>query len=177
MATLRARGGNALTTRPPICTVPDVGSSSPAIRRSVVVLPHPEGPSSTTSSPSAICKDRSRTACVPLGKVLLRCCKTTSAIVDQTRNWKSEIRILLVRKPSRASKPLDGIGQRLLNGPRAQAQFLKTAARVEVHDAAGELDACHGGRGRAMRDDVGKKLADIGCCQSHRIGNPPARFR
>ena len=34
--------------------VPDVGSSSPAIIRSVVVLPHPDGPSSVTSVPAAI---------------------------------------------------------------------------------------------------------------------------
>src|SRR5215216_518109 len=33
---------------------PDVGSTRPATMRSVVVLPHPEGPRSVTNSPSAM---------------------------------------------------------------------------------------------------------------------------
>src|SRR5260221_2799579 len=43
-------------------TSPASGRSRPAIRRSVVVLPAPVGPSSTTNSPSAIESERSRTA-------------------------------------------------------------------------------------------------------------------
>ena len=39
---------------PPIDTVPSVMSSSPAIMRRMVDLPQPEGPTSTTNSPSAI---------------------------------------------------------------------------------------------------------------------------
>ena len=41
-----------VTSRPPITTLPRSGRSSPAISRSVVVLPAPVGPSSTTNSPS-----------------------------------------------------------------------------------------------------------------------------
>src|SRR5258708_16618825 len=41
---------------------PEVGSSSPAIMRSVVVLPQPEGPSMTKNSPSPTTKLDSRTA-------------------------------------------------------------------------------------------------------------------
>src|SRR5919106_47019 len=44
MATWRARGGRPLTTFPPISTSPSVASSSPAIVRSSVVLPQPDGP-------------------------------------------------------------------------------------------------------------------------------------
>ena len=42
--------------------VPRVGSTKPAIMRSVVVLPQPDGPSSTTNSPSATSSVTSRTA-------------------------------------------------------------------------------------------------------------------
>jgi hypothetical protein len=37
---------------------PSLALSSPAIRRSVVVLPQPDGPSSVTSVPGAISSDR-----------------------------------------------------------------------------------------------------------------------
>src|ERR1700730_14536870 len=53
----RSRGGTRMpragddTTRPAILISPAVGCSSPATQRSVVVLPQPEGPSSTTISP------------------------------------------------------------------------------------------------------------------------------
>src|SRR5690349_19880288 len=41
---------------------PLVGASSPAIRRSVVLLPHPEGPTSTRNSPSAMSRETPETA-------------------------------------------------------------------------------------------------------------------
>ena len=51
MAMSRSLAGTALTMRPSIDSVPDEIDSSPAIMRSVVVLPQPEGPSSTMNSP------------------------------------------------------------------------------------------------------------------------------
>src|SRR5712691_13109765 len=51
-----------LTIRGPIQTSPASCSSSPAIIRSVVVLPQPLGPSRTSSSPSSTSKLRSSTA-------------------------------------------------------------------------------------------------------------------
>ncbi len=54
-----------LTTSPPIATVPAVIGSSPAIIRSAVVFPHPDGPTKTTNSPSAISRSKSETAFVP----------------------------------------------------------------------------------------------------------------
>src|SRR3954468_22428061 len=47
------------TTRPPTAISPEVGFSSPAIERSVVVLPQPEGPSSVNSLPSGTSNDTS----------------------------------------------------------------------------------------------------------------------
>src|ERR1700742_245952 len=44
------------TTRPAMLISPSVGCSRPATQRNVVVLPHPEGPSSTTISPAGTAK-------------------------------------------------------------------------------------------------------------------------
>jgi hypothetical protein len=61
----RSLGGRSLTTRSPIEIVPAVISSSPAMDRSAVDFPHPDGPTSTTNSPSAISRLRSSTALTP----------------------------------------------------------------------------------------------------------------
>src|SRR5579871_6812161 len=57
----RARGGG----RPPISTVPAVASPSPAIRRSSVLFPEPDGPTRETNSPSRVAKLMSLSASVP----------------------------------------------------------------------------------------------------------------
>src|SRR5215210_425139 len=57
MAILRARGGRSLTT------CPSLGCSSPAMVRSRVVLPHPEGPRRTRYSPSSVARSSPSTAC------------------------------------------------------------------------------------------------------------------
>jgi hypothetical protein len=62
MATSRSRGGRWLTTRSPILISPLEMSSSPAIMRSVVDLPQPDGPTSATNSRSAIFRSTSFTA-------------------------------------------------------------------------------------------------------------------
>ena len=54
MATSRSFGGSVLTTRLPMAISPDVMFSSPAIMRSSVDLPQPDGPTSTTNSLSAM---------------------------------------------------------------------------------------------------------------------------
>ena len=62
----RSGGGTAEpasdSTLPAIAIRPLSGRSSPAIARSAVVLPQPDGPSRHTSSPSAIPNDSPRTA-------------------------------------------------------------------------------------------------------------------
>src|SRR6185437_5006211 len=58
----RSRGGTRMprpgdeTTRPAMLISPSVGCSRPATQRNVVVLPQPEGPSSTTISPAGTAK-------------------------------------------------------------------------------------------------------------------------
>src|SRR5258707_6289008 len=66
-------------SRPPIDAVPRSGRSSPATRRKVVVLPAPEGPSSTKNPPSGIASDRSSTAAMS-PKRLARPARATSAM-------------------------------------------------------------------------------------------------
>src|SRR5580704_4643143 len=55
---LRYFGWRSLTIRPPIVISPAVIGSSPAIIRSSVDLPQPEGPSRTTKLPSLILRSR-----------------------------------------------------------------------------------------------------------------------
>src|SRR5918992_3695271 len=54
-------------------------SSSPAIMRSAVVLPHPDGPTSTSSSPSLISSESSLTASTPFANRLVSSFRTISA--------------------------------------------------------------------------------------------------
>src|SRR5690348_7284878 len=60
----RSFGRTLLTTRPPIAISPSLISSSPAIIRSSVDLPHPDGPTSTQNSPSAMATSTPRMTCV-----------------------------------------------------------------------------------------------------------------
>src|SRR6478609_3885260 len=76
----RSFGDTSLTTRPPIDTVPSEMSSSPATIRSAVVLPQPDGPTSTRNSPSLIPSVRSNTAWTPLSYTLSTSSNATSAI-------------------------------------------------------------------------------------------------
>src|SRR5437879_3450552 len=67
MATLRLPGSARVTSRPPMNTVPSLDCSNPAMVRSSVVLPHPDGPSSAKNSPSTMDTSRPSTARTPFG--------------------------------------------------------------------------------------------------------------
>src|SRR5690242_11592957 len=54
MATSRYFGSTSVTSRSPMKMRPAVAVSNPATMRRAVVLPQPEGPSSTRNSPSAM---------------------------------------------------------------------------------------------------------------------------
>src|SRR5256885_16858513 len=62
MPALRRCGGNVSMRLPPKRIWPAVRSAKPAIVRSSVVLPQPDGPSSVKNSPSSISSDTSSTA-------------------------------------------------------------------------------------------------------------------
>src|SRR5262245_46441803 len=77
----RSFGGTSLTTVPPIVTSPSVMSSSPAIMRRVVLLPQPDGPTSTTNSLSTMSRSMPRTASVS-SYFLTSLCSATCAMPD-----------------------------------------------------------------------------------------------
>ena len=58
----RRFAGVRCRSTPATDTVPDVASSNPATIRSAVVFPHPDGPSSATSSPGRMCRVRPSSA-------------------------------------------------------------------------------------------------------------------
>src|ERR1700722_6232584 len=82
----RSLGDRLFTTRSPICRVPRVMSSSPAIIRRAVDFPHPDGPTRTMNSPSGISRLRSRTAWTPWANVLPTRSSTIWAIA-LLRTW------------------------------------------------------------------------------------------
>src|SRR3981189_2593650 len=79
-ATEMPRDG-ADTTLPAMLMEPAVGCSRPATQRSVVVLPQPEGPSSTTISPAGTLKLTPSTAGRPTANRLRRSLTLSAAVM------------------------------------------------------------------------------------------------
>src|SRR3984885_5337555 len=83
----RKRGGSRMpragddTTFPPMLISPEVGCSRPATQRNVVVLPQPEGPSSTTISPAGTAKLTPSTAGRPIANCLCRSLTLSAAVM------------------------------------------------------------------------------------------------
>ena len=71
MAMSRLRGASSVTSRSPMRMRPLETPSSPAIIRSSVDFPQPDGPTRTMNSPSPISRSTSSTASTPPGKTLL----------------------------------------------------------------------------------------------------------
>ena len=67
MAMSRSRGARSLTRSPPMIRSPSVMSSSPAIIRSAVDFPQPEGPTGIMNSPSPMSRSIAFTASKPSG--------------------------------------------------------------------------------------------------------------
>ena len=61
----------SFTTVPPTVIVPELIFSSPAIIRSAVDFPQPDGPTRIRNSPSSTVSDRSSTATAPPGKTFV----------------------------------------------------------------------------------------------------------
>src|SRR6185295_1182493 len=84
----RNRGGTRIprsgddTTLPAMSISPDVGCSSPATQRSVVVLPQPEGPSRTTISPAGTAKLTPSIAGRPIANCLRRSVTSSVAVMS-----------------------------------------------------------------------------------------------
>src|SRR5579864_666292 len=111
----RSRDGTWLTIRSPILRTPLEMSSSPATMRRAVVLPHPDGPTSTMNSPSWISRFRSWTAVVPSAYVFVTRSNDTPAIggiPPCSAPWRDPRRL----RPLRSSNV--PIGTRDRGGPR-----------------------------------------------------------
>src|ERR1700716_2023137 len=89
----RSRGGTRMpragadTTRPAMLISPDVGCSSPATQRKVVVLPQPDGPSRTTISPAGTAKLTPSIAGRPIENCLRRSLTTSVAVMISRASW------------------------------------------------------------------------------------------
>src|SRR6185437_8987241 len=70
------------TTWPPISMTPASARSSPAISRSVVVLPQPDGPSRVTSLPSGMSRSMPSTAFAVTDRPRYRLTTPVSLIID-----------------------------------------------------------------------------------------------
>src|SRR5580765_4213365 len=86
----RSIGGTSFISSSPIQTSPLVASSRPAAMRSTVVLPEPDGPTTTMNSPSAISRSSSSTAFVPPGKAFVSCLKSIRAIACSRLSVRSD---------------------------------------------------------------------------------------
>src|ERR1700759_2922553 len=83
----RERGGTRMprsgdeTILPAIEISPPVGCSRPATQRKVVVLPQPDGPSSTTISPAGAAKLTPSTAGRPIANCLRKSLTSSAAVM------------------------------------------------------------------------------------------------
>src|SRR5262245_5576425 len=93
----RSRGDRSVTSSSPRTTRPLDTCSSPAIIRRSVVFPHPDGPTSTMNSPSAISRLTSSTAFTPPSKTLDTCSTLTPPSVNGHRSAERLCRPLLRR--------------------------------------------------------------------------------
>src|SRR5438876_11538827 len=161
MATPRARGGRSATSRPPIRIDPDVGVSSPAIMRRRVVLPQPEGPSSTRNSPSVVAKSTPSTAWTSPSKCLASDRTSTVATASASSAYKALVTPFL-------EDGLDlglGVGHRLL---RAGVAPSGAGHHLGQHEGAEDLAlGSVGGAGIADVDRPG--LGVLEYCQFGRL--------
>src|SRR5882757_9954857 len=94
MPSSRERGGTRMpragddTSLPPILISPPVGCSRPATQRSVVVLPQPDGPSSTTISPAGTAKLTPSIAGRPTANCLRRSVTSSVAVMNEPVSYR-----------------------------------------------------------------------------------------
>src|SRR6266581_7589563 len=154
---------------------PSVTVSRPLIIRRIVDLPQPEGPTRTTSSPSATVRLIFRTATRPDGYVLLTPSRRSSATGNLRRDplhpWR-HVRRTGIGKAAAADERRD-IDQPLIPGTdvarhigeadglvhQAEEPDVGRYARSQAPDLLAQAD----GRGRAARgrrDDVGERHSE-----------------
>src|SRR3954466_7832951 len=132
----RARGGRSVTSRPPIEIVPAVASSRPAIIRSSVDLPQPDGPTRTRNSPLPMVSETPSTATTPPEKTLLTLSRTisdTRRIVESIPHLRSESNGIDHFRNCLYSRPSDGGDRSPAEDDEAER---RAAAGAGAHRAA-----------------------------------------
>ena len=161
----RSRGDRFVTSRSPMRTVPAVISSSPAIMRSSVDLPQPDGPTRTRNSPLATDSVTESTARTPPAKSFV-----TSSSSD-LRHRRPPSR----PAPCRGPDPMASSGccKRLLKTfsassnvtrPDSDTPTLTTVARlanVSVASASRALNGIEDAAGRARARDGGRRAGRL----------------
>src|SRR6478752_3292865 len=174
MAMSRSLGGTSLTTSPPIRISPPVMSSSPAIILSVVDLPQPDGPTSTTNSWSAISRSMPRTA------------STSSYFLTTLRNVTSAMSSTLCRTGGQAGNVIvhqEGVDDQRRGGAEQGAGHdLSPVEHVALDQAGDDADRQHQLVGRRCEHQrieelcPGDRESEDGCGdnpgQGHRNKDP-----
>src|SRR5215813_9121908 len=95
MPRLRSRGSQSVTRAAPMKMSPAVGVSSPAIMLSVVVLPQPDGPTSTTNSPSGTARSMASTARVEAKSLVSFSSRTAATLLPQEAEGEAAHEVFL----------------------------------------------------------------------------------
>src|SRR3982074_3973100 len=131
----RSFGGTSLTTSPPIMMSPSVISSRPAVMRSVVDFPQPDGPTSTTNSWSAMSRSMPRTA------------STSSYFLTTLRNVTSAMSSTLCRTGGQAGNVIvhqEGVDdQRWRGAEQGAGHDLSPVERVALAQRGDDDDRQH----------------------------------
>src|SRR3982751_6135018 len=151
---LRAAGGSVVTSRSPISTRPPSAASRPAIRRSVVDLPQPEGPSSTLSVPSANRNDTPSTART-LPSAVVQCLLTFSTAIAATRTDPDAKRGSLAEKRRKRGPGIGRAHESLADQERVHALGTHECDIARGDDAAfGDDEAIL----RHMRQEIERRV-------------------
>src|SRR6266581_3718728 len=147
----RARGGTSPSTHsPPMKISPELGRSRPAIIRSRVVLPHPDGPSSTKNSPARMDRSTPSTA------------------------WKSPNRLLRLRSSTPTTiRALPSPPSRRGSCRRLELD-LHQRRKLALHGADADLGRELLGHRQVGRRELGRRIEDDGPAG---IGAGPDRSR
>src|SRR5262245_46204248 len=159
----RSLGGRSLTTRSPIVISPREIDSSPAIIRSAVVLPQPDGPTNTTNSLSAMSRLSSRTASVPSPNTFHPSSRTISAIVSSALGAPARGRT--------SGRPLDELESELL-GNRLRCTVVRERVEQELRTQATALEERLTHRGQAR---IGGELDVVEADDREVVGNAHSR--
>ena len=147
MAMFRRWAGTLFITCPPISTVPAVGESRPAMIRSNVDLPQPEGPTMVTISRSRTSNDTSLKARKSFAKVLDTLCNRMddmTGIDDRLTPRRMAVQSLLAAAFRQRGRTGNCAGRQFKVGYWPTAASPAILLPFRMHSA--RISLCHRGR-------------------------------